>query len=96
MSEENRPTTMRDLEAAELQVVNRLTTVMDTKIDALESRISTKMQAMETNLLTAFHEWTRTYEVRVRGLGVSVRDFDERLGLIEERVSKLERRERPS
>ena len=31
-------------------------------------------------------------EVRARGTAVAVRDLDERLGMIEERVAKLERR----
>jgi hypothetical protein len=42
-------------------------------------------------LLSAFHNWAQTFEVRARGTSAAVREFDERLGLIEERVAKIER-----
>jgi hypothetical protein len=58
----------------------------------LETRMSQRLEATETKLLTAFHDWAGTYEVRARGTSVAVRDLDERLGMIEERVAKLERR----
>jgi len=62
----------------------------------MESRISRhvdeRLGNTETTLLTAFHNWAQTYEVRSRGTSAAVREFDERLGFIEERVAKLERR----
>jgi hypothetical protein len=82
MIDENRPATMRDVEASERRIVDGLTGIIGARIEKLE-----------TNLLTAFHERARTYEVRARGLGVTLRNLDERLGIIEERVAKLERRE---
>ncbi len=70
----------------------RLATMHD--LQSTEHRLTERLEKVETNLLTAFHEWARTYEVCAPGLGVTVRDFDERLGFIEERVAKLERHER--
>jgi len=64
-------------------------------MDAVESRLRVhfdeRIEATETKLLTAFHNWAQTFEVRARGVSAAVREFDERLGLIEERVAKLER-----
>jgi hypothetical protein len=37
------------------------------------------------------HNRAQTFEVRARGTSAAVREFDERLGLIEERVAKIER-----
>lgn len=64
---------------------------------ALEERMVERIEMMETRLLTEFHRWSQTYEVRVRGVSSAVAQFDDRLGIIEERVSALERviRERP-
>lgn len=74
--------------AARIDVVeNRL----QTRIDAAEARMEERIEATETKLLTAFHNWAQTFEVRARGTSAAVREFDEPLGLIEERVAKLER-----
>jgi hypothetical protein len=62
----------------------------------LEARIyqhvDERLENTETKLLTAFHTWAQTYEVRARGTSTAVREFDERLGMIEERLNRLERR----
>jgi chaperonin cofactor prefoldin len=64
-------------------------------IDLVETRLRTyveeRIEVTETKLLTAFHNWAQTFEVRARGVSAAVREFDERLGMIEERVAKLER-----
>ena len=91
-----------DLQQALAQLEGRLTA----RIDAFESRlriyieerseglrtyIEERSEATETKLLSSFHNWAQTFEVRARGTSAAVREFDERLGLIEERVAKLER-----
>ena len=77
------------------QAFTQLEARLAARIDAVETRLQTYMEerieATETKLLTAFHNWAQTYEVRARGTSITVREFDERLGLIEERVAKLER-----
>ena len=57
----------------------------------LETRLSDRIENTETKLLTAFHNWAQTYEVRARGTVTVVREFEERLGFVEERLNKLER-----
>jgi hypothetical protein len=64
-----------------------ITETIGVKLDEMGER----MEAMETRLLTEFHRWAQTYEVRVRGTTRAVVDFEERLGLVEERISRLER-----
>jgi predicted component of type VI protein secretion system len=65
------------------------------RIDSVETRLRTyieeRIETTETKLLSAFHNWAQTFEVRARGTSAAVREFDERLGLIEERVAKIER-----
>ena len=68
---------------------------LNTRIDAVETRLRTyieeRSEMTETKLLTAFHNWAQTFEVRARGTSAAVREFDERLVMIEDRVAKLER-----
>jgi hypothetical protein len=79
---------------------------LNARIDAVESRLNARIdgvetglrtyieersEATETKLLSAFHNWAQTFEVRARGTSAAVREFDERLGLIEERLAKIER-----
>lgn len=61
----------------------------------LEARIyqhvDERLETTETKLLTAFHNWAQTYEVRARGTVAAVHEFEDRLGFVEERLNKLER-----
>jgi hypothetical protein len=61
-------------------------------LEAMEKRLETSIEKSETNLLTAFHGWARAMEIRVRGVSGISTGFDERLALVEERVSELERK----
>jgi hypothetical protein len=56
-------------------------------LDQLEERLIEKMRDMQTEVLRAFHDWARPVEIKLR----AIPPLDERLGLIEERVSRLER-----
>lgn len=73
------------------QALAQLESRLGARIDGVETRLRTCIKATETKLLTAFHNWAQTFEVRARGTSAAVREFDERLGLIEDRVAKLER-----
>ena len=42
------------------------------------SEVRAEIEKTETNLLSAFHGWARTMEIRQRGTSVSVAGFDER------------------
>lgn len=80
-----------ELQQALAQLEGRLAA----RIDGVETRLRTyieeRIEMTETKLLTAFHNWAQTFEVRARGVSAAVREFDERLGMIEERVARLER-----
>ena len=58
---------------------------------AMENRLNERIERSETALLSAFHRWARSMEIRVRHSGNAVAGFDERLTLAEERISDLER-----
>ena len=58
---------------------------------ANEARMTDRLELMETRLVAEFHRWAQTYEVRARGTSRAVAEFDERLGLVEERLARLER-----
>ena len=58
---------------------------------AMDTRLAQGTERTETKLLSAFHGWARSMEIRVRNSSVSVAGFDERLALAEERISELER-----
>ena len=90
---------MQHLEAMESRLNDRID-VMESRlnvgIDAMESRLNDRIVQTvgqsETKLLTAFHRWSRSMEIRVRNSSHSVEGFDERLALAEERISELERK----
>jgi hypothetical protein len=60
-----------------------------TKQDLIELRdeLTEVMRDMQSELLRAFHAWARPVEIRLR----AIPQIDERLGLLEDRVSALER-----
>jgi DNA anti-recombination protein RmuC len=72
-----------------------LRTYIEERSEATETKLLStfdeRIEATETKLLSAFHNWAQTFEVRARGTSAAVREFDERLGMIEDRVAKLER-----
>jgi hypothetical protein len=70
---------------------NRLRTCVDGVETRLRTYIEERSEATETKLLSTFHNWAQTFEVLARGTSAAVREFDERVGLIEERVAKIER-----
>ncbi len=68
-------------------------------MESMEARLKAytdeRCEKVETSLLTAFHTWAQTYEVRARATSAMLAGVDERLGLIEERVAALERKTYP-
>jgi hypothetical protein len=57
-------------------------------MDHLHNELVEKMRDMQTEVLRAFHSWARPIEIRLR----SFDDMQQRLGLLEERISAIERR----
>ncbi|HLK22032.1 MAG TPA: hypothetical protein VKT81_23950 [Bryobacteraceae bacterium] len=87
--------TLADMESRISKHVGDLESRIYQHVGNLESRIyqhvDERLEHTETKLLTAFHNWAQTYEVRARGTSAAVREFEERLGMVEERLAKLER-----
>jgi len=94
------------MEERERRLEERLKTYIDERSDRLEtkllafinereerlrSHIEERIEHTETKLLTAFHGWASAMEIRVRTGDAHARGMDERLSLLEERVSRLER-----
>ena len=61
-----------------------------TEIAALKESLTESMRDTQTEVLRAFHDWARPVDLKLK----AIPPLDERLGLLEERVSKLERGER--
>jgi hypothetical protein len=80
-----------ELQQALAQFEGRLNTRIDAVETGLRTYIEERIETTETKLLSAFHNWAQTFEVRARGTSAAVREFDERLGLIEVRLAKIER-----
>lgn len=67
------------------------------QVTASEERMMQRIEVIETKLLTEFHKWAQTDEVRARGVSRMVAELDERVGFMAERISELERKlRRPS
>lgn len=68
------------------------------EIEALEERLKKhteeQVERLETKLLTAFHGWARSMEIRVRTGEATTSGVGERVALLEERVRRLEQGER--
>lgn len=77
------------------QALSQLEGRLAARIDGVENRLRTyieeRSEETETKLLSAFHNWAQTFEVRARGTSAAVCEFDERLVMIEERLARLER-----
>jgi hypothetical protein len=64
-----------------------LRTELREEMGTLRNDLIESMRDMQTELLRAFHGWARPMEIRLR----SMDDVQQRLGLLEERVSAIER-----
>jgi hypothetical protein len=81
-------------ETVSRHVDERLETVsrhVDERFESISRHFEERLENTETKLLTAFHNWAQTYETRARGTITVVRQFEDRLGFVEERLNKLER-----
>jgi len=56
-------------------------------LNELRDQLVEQMRDMQTEVLRAFHDWASPVEIKLR----AIPPLDQRLDLIEERVSRLER-----
>lgn len=57
-------------------------------LEAMETRILERMDQIETRLLSAFHGWSTTMELRLKSLPAT----EQRLSVLEDRLSAIERK----
>ena len=60
----------------------------EARIEGMETRILERLEQTETRLLSAFHGWSTTMELRMKSLPAT----DQRLSVVEDRLSALERK----
>jgi tetrahydromethanopterin S-methyltransferase subunit G len=65
---------------------------VDKRITEVQEELEQRIEKSETSLLTAFHQWSRTHELRSRAVTTAVVGFDERLALVEDRLAEVERK----
>jgi hypothetical protein len=68
--------------------MDQLRTELRGDMDRLREELVEKMRDMQTEVLRAFHGWASPIEIRLRALP----NMEERLVLLAERVSAIERR----
>jgi hypothetical protein len=78
---------------SEMGMDNELVTKQDlaAAVGEIKEHVDERTRAVETNLRTAFSGWARTIEIKVR----SIHALDERLTVLEERLSEVERKQNP-
>jgi hypothetical protein len=59
-------------------------------VAAAEQRINTRIEHVETALLTEFHKWASPVEMRVRSHAAAIRALDIEQETMADRVTKLE------
>ena len=85
------PITRADFEAG----ITRLTEFLKGQFEQVDARFEqtyARIEQVETALLTEFHKWARPHEIRIRSTESQVGAFSERLGLLEDRISEIERK----
>lgn len=93
--ERDAPATKADLQGLAIALksdIKDLRTESKGDMHAMEERVVERIRDSQTEVLRAFHGWARSMEIRSRGTTATVVGLDERLVLVEERVSELERR----
>lgn len=107
-TEEDRPASKKDLDQlrTELRIairgdmnelgtelrgdMNELRNELRGDMDRSRDELVEKMRDMQTEVLRAFHDWARPIEIRLRSLP----HIEERLGMLEERVTAIEQRDK--
>ncbi len=87
LRESNESVVTRAIEASE----TRLRTDLGERIDAVESRMREHVETVETRLLSTFWQWAKTADARYRQHYAQVNGVNERLAIVEDRLSELER-----
>ena len=90
MPDDSSPATKQDLNELHRQIREEMRqqgTDLREEMRRLGDQMVEQMRDMQTEVLRAFHDWAQPVEIKLQ----AIPRLDERLGLIEERVSRLER-----
>jgi hypothetical protein len=74
------------------QKVAELRTDLRSEMDVRFAAAREDLEKVETRLLSAFHSWASPMEIKVRQMTTLALGSAERLGLLEDRISAIERR----
>jgi hypothetical protein len=72
------------------QLIQKMADSIRQEVRESETRLREHAEAVETRLLSEFWKWARTADARYRQNNGQVAGIDERLGLLEGRVTELE------
>jgi len=61
-------------------------------LEALEERVSSRIERVETSLLTEFHKWASPAEARARTHTATLRAIDLEMEVLTGRISELEKK----
>jgi hypothetical protein len=61
-------------------------------LNAMESRLREHTEVVETRLLSEFWKWARTADARYRQSAGQINGLADRVDIVEDRISALERR----
>ena len=78
------------LEAMESRLRDHTEAVVRDHIDVVESRLREHTEVVETRLLGEFWKWAKTTDARYRQHQGTVTTLDERVSLVEDRITALE------
>jgi len=79
------------LDAMEARLMERLAGRIDAVEDRIKDHISRSDHDLETKIITEFHKWGRTSDMRTRQAITDVGLLGERMLAVEDRISALER-----
>jgi hypothetical protein len=83
---------MSDMDEELKQHLNAMEARLRGYTDALEARLREHTEAVETRLLGEFWKWARTADARYRQSAGQVTGLADRVDIVEDRISALERR----
>jgi hypothetical protein len=83
---------MSDMDEELKQYLNAMEARLRDQAERLEARLREHTEGVETRLLSEFWKWARTADARYRQSAGQVNGLAERVDLVEDRVTALERK----
>jgi len=83
------------IESSEARIMQRVDGRIDASEERLKQHVSAECEKVETKLLTEFHKWGRTADMRTRQTMEANSFMNDRLLNAEDRITTLERNRLP-